>query len=86
MQRANLTPTEERHASVSGLVILAGAAILVAMIVVIDTSLRFCLEMCLWLASSVWRIAPFRRLASRVLEGVERKLLRRTPEWTVKLN
>lgn len=85
VQRASLTPAEERHASATGLSILAGVAILVAMIAVIDTALRFCLEMCLWVASSMWRFAPFRRLASRVLEGVERKVLRRTPEWTVKL-
>lgn len=84
-QRADLTPAEERHGPVVALGVIVIIALFVTMIAVLDSALRLCLELCLWMASSTWKLAPFRRLAARVLEGFERKVLRRTPEWEVDL-
>ena len=62
-----------------------GVAALVSMVTLFDCVLRLCLEICLWVASSTWRFAPLRRLAARAVDALERKVLRRTPEWRVEL-
>ena len=40
---------------------------------------------CLWVASSAWRFAAIRQLSARIMAAVERKVLRRSPEWEIDL-
>lgn len=84
-QRAQLTRAQENHESVIALVVIMVGAVLVAMITLADIALRFCVETCLWAASSVWRFAAIRQLSARITSTVERKVLRRAPEWEIDL-
>lgn len=59
--------------------------VLTAMIALADIALRFCVEACLWAASSVWRFAAIRQLSARITSTVERKVLKRSPEWEIDL-
>lgn len=82
-QRAQLTRAQENHESVIALVVIIVGAVLTAMIALADIALRFCVEACLWVASSVWRFAAIRQLSARITAAVERKMLRRSPEWEI---
>lgn len=84
-QRAQLTRAQENHESITALIAIMLVAMLVAMITLADIALRFCVETCLWVASSVWRFAAIRRLSARITAAVERKVLRRSPEWGIEL-
>lgn len=84
-QRAQLTRAQENHESVIALVVIMIAAVLVAMITLADIALRFCVETCLWVASSAWRFAAIRHLSARITAAVERKVLRRSPQWEIDL-
>ncbi|WP_449406918.1 hypothetical protein [Microbacterium maritypicum] len=82
-QRAQLTRAQENHESVIALVVIMVLAVLAAMITLADIALRFCVETCLWVASSAWRFAAVRRLSARITAFVERNVLRRSPEWEI---
>lgn len=84
-QRAQLTRAQENHESVIALVVIMIVAVLIAMITLADVALRFCVEACLWVASSAWRFAAIRHLSARITAAVERKVLRRSPEWEIDL-
>lgn len=82
-QQAHLTPAQENHDSVIALAVIIVSAVLVAMVTLADIALRFSVEACLWVASSAWRFAAVRRLSARITAFVERKVLRRSPEWEI---
>lgn len=52
-QRAQLTRAQENHESVIALVVIMVGVVLTATITLADIALRFCVEACLWAASSV---------------------------------
>lgn len=84
-QRAQLTRAEGNHESFIAIVVIMFIVVLIAMITLADIALRFCVETCLWVASSAWRFAAIRQLSARITAAVEQKLLRRTPEWEIDL-
>lgn len=84
-QRADLTPAEENQDSVVALAVLAIVGLVVATITALDITLRLCVEVCLWVASSAWRFEAVQHLSARFADAFERKILRRTPEWEVEL-
>lgn len=65
------------------LFVAVGLVSLVALFVVTDLALRFCLEVVLWTGSSLWRFAAVRKFAARTIAAVEIRMLKREPRWHI---